>query len=122
MPLDVAPLDLVGPPVAAEPPSGALDLPLNQLWTFLMVARRRSFTRAAAELHLTQPAVSAHIHKLELAIGGTLFEQIGRRISLTATGQVSAATPSDSWRSCRRSRPSSRRPHGRPQRQLRRPG
>jgi DNA-binding transcriptional LysR family regulator len=53
-----------------------------------MVARRLSFTRAAEELHLTQPAVSAHIRKLERAIGGPLFEQIGRRVSLTATGQI----------------------------------
>src|SRR5215212_10840074 len=67
---------------------GALDLPPNQLRTFLKVARRLSFTRAAEELHLTQPAVSAHIRKLERAIGGTLFEQIGRRVSLTATGHV----------------------------------
>ena len=54
----------------------------------MKVARRLSFTRAAEELHLTQPAVSAHIRKLERAIGGTLFEQIGRRVSLTATGEV----------------------------------
>lgn len=53
-----------------------------------MVARRSSFTRAAEELHLTQPAVSAHVRKLERSIGGPLFEQIGRRVSLTATGQV----------------------------------
>jgi DNA-binding transcriptional LysR family regulator len=69
-------------------PRVALDLPPNQLRTFLMVARRSSFTRAAEELHLTQPAVSAHIRKLERSIGGPLFEQIGRRVSLTATGQV----------------------------------
>jgi DNA-binding transcriptional LysR family regulator len=53
-----------------------------------MVARRLSFTRAAEELDLTQPAVSAHIRKLERAIGEALFEQIGRRVILTATGQI----------------------------------
>lgn len=74
--------------MASSPPRSALDLPPNQLRTFLKVARRLSFTRAAEELHLTQPAVSAHIRKLERAIGGTLFEQIGRRVSLTATGEV----------------------------------
>lgn len=69
--------------------SGAsLDLPPNQLRTFLAVARRLSYTRAAEELHLTQPAVSMHIRKLERAVGSTLFDYIGRRISLTATGQV----------------------------------
>ncbi|MCC7368345.1 MAG: LysR family transcriptional regulator [Chloroflexi bacterium] len=71
-----------------SPPRVALDLPINQLRTFLAVARRRSFTRAAEELHLTQPAVSAHIRKLERALGGPLFEQIGRRVSLTPVGQV----------------------------------
>lgn len=74
--------------VASSTPRSALDLPPNQLRTFLKVARRLSFTRAAEELHLTQPAVSAHIRKLERAIGGALFEQIGRRVSLTATGEV----------------------------------
>jgi DNA-binding transcriptional LysR family regulator len=74
--------------VTTSPPRVALDLPINQLRTFLTVARRSSFTRAAEELHLTQPAVSAHIRKLERALGGTLFEQIGRRVSLTQIGQV----------------------------------
>lgn len=69
-------------------PRGTLDLPLNQLRTFVKVARLLSFTRAAAELDLTQPAVSAHVRKLERAIGETLFEQIGRRVSLTPTGEV----------------------------------
>jgi len=69
-------------------PGASLDLPPNQLRTFLTVARRLSFTRAAEELHLTQPAVSMHIRKLERAIGATLFDQIGRRVSLTGPGQV----------------------------------
>ena len=66
----------------------SLDLPPNQLRTFVAVARRLSFTRAAEELHLTQPAVSAHVRKLERAIGATLSDHIGRRVSLTATGHV----------------------------------
>ena len=74
--------------MAALSPRVALDLPPNQLRTFLTVARRLSFTRAAEELHLTQPAVSAHIRKLERALGGALFEQIGRRVGLTETGQI----------------------------------
>jgi DNA-binding transcriptional LysR family regulator len=74
--------------VASSSPRVALDLPPNQLRTFLTVARRLSFTRAAEELHLTQPAVSAHIRKLERALGGALFEQIGRRVGLTETGQI----------------------------------
>jgi len=74
--------------VVISSPRSALDLPPNQLRTFLAVARRLSFTRAAEELHLTQPAVSTHIRKLERAVGSVLFEQIGRRVTLTATGQV----------------------------------
>jgi DNA-binding transcriptional LysR family regulator len=74
--------------VAITYPRGTLDLPLNQLRTFLKVARLLSFTRAAAELDLTQPAVSAHVRKLERAIGEALFEQIGRRVSLTPTGEI----------------------------------
>jgi len=85
-------LHSAGPPrrctVAVPPARGALDLPLNQLRTFLKVAQRLSFTRAAAELDLTQPAVSAHVRKLERAIGDTLFEQIGRRVILTSTGEI----------------------------------
>jgi LysR family transcriptional regulator, transcriptional activator of the cysJI operon len=65
-----------------------MDLPPNQLRTFLTVARRLSFTRAAEELHLTQPAVSTHIRKLERAVGTPLFEHIGRRVGLTPTGEV----------------------------------
>ena len=74
--------------MTSSSPRVALDLPPNQLRTFLAVARRLSFTRAAEELHLTQPAVSAHIRKLERALGGALFEQIGRRVGLTETGQI----------------------------------
>jgi DNA-binding transcriptional LysR family regulator len=74
--------------VVISSPRSALDLPPNQLRTFLAVARRLSFTRAAEELHLTQPAVSTHVRKLERAVGGALFEQIGRRVTLTATGHL----------------------------------
>jgi len=74
--------------VAVSYPRGTLDLPLNQLRTFVKVARLLSFTRAAAELDLTQPAVSSHVRKLERAIGQTLFEQIGRRVTLTPTGET----------------------------------
>src|ERR671925_564692 len=65
-----------------------MDLPPNQLRTFLTVARRLSFTRAAEELHLTQPAVSIHIRKLERAVGAPLFEQLGRRVRLTNAGEL----------------------------------
>jgi LysR family transcriptional regulator, low CO2-responsive transcriptional regulator len=59
---------------------------LRQLKVFEAVARLASYSRAAEELHLTQPAVSTQIRKLESHAGLPLFEQLGRRIYLTAPG------------------------------------
>jgi DNA-binding transcriptional LysR family regulator len=59
---------------------------LRQLKVFESVARLLSFSRAAEELHLTQPAVSTQIKKLEDHAGLALFEQFGKRIHLTAAG------------------------------------
>jgi DNA-binding transcriptional LysR family regulator len=59
---------------------------LRQLRIFDSVARNLSFSRAAEELHLTQPAVSTQIGKLEEHAGCTLFEQFGKKIYLTPTG------------------------------------
>ena len=47
--------------------------------TFLTVCRLGSFTQAAAELHITQPAVSQHIRQLEAHYGCALFHKGGRR-------------------------------------------
>ena len=60
---------------------------LRQLKVFEAVARNLSFSRAAAELHLTQPAVSMQVKLLESQAGLPLFEQIGKRIHLTGAGQ-----------------------------------
>jgi len=59
---------------------------LRQLKVFESVARLASFSRAAEELHLTQPAVSTQIKKLEEHAGNPLFEQFGKKIYLTAAG------------------------------------
>jgi DNA-binding transcriptional LysR family regulator len=59
---------------------------LRQLKVFEAVARLLSYSRAAEELHLTQPAVSTQIRKLEGHAGLPLFEQLGRKIFLTAAG------------------------------------
>ncbi len=59
---------------------------LRQLKVFETVARLSSFSRAAEELHLTQPAVSTQIRKLEEHAGLPLFEQLGKKIYLTAAG------------------------------------
>jgi DNA-binding transcriptional LysR family regulator len=62
------------------------NVTLRQMRVFAAVARYRSFTRAARELHLTQPAISQQIKLLETEIGLPLLEHIGRQIHLTAAG------------------------------------
>ena len=59
---------------------------LRQLKVFEAVARNLSFSRAAEELHLTQPAVSTQVKKLEGHAGLPLFEQLGKKIHLTPAG------------------------------------
>jgi len=56
--------------------------------TFLAVAEERSFSRAAARLHRTQPAVSQAIAKLEGELGEILFERSSRDGTLTDAGEV----------------------------------
>lgn len=56
--------------------------------TFLAVCRSMNFTRAAEELHITQPAVSQHIRYLEKSYGVKLFDYQGKRLSLTAAGEA----------------------------------
>lgn len=60
---------------------------LYQLKTFVCVAREGSVTRASEVLHLSQPAVSAHIKGIEDALGLTLFERTPRGMSLTPEGE-----------------------------------
>ncbi len=61
---------------------------LFQLETFLAVAEERSFSRAAARLHRTQPAVSQAVAKLEAELGEILLERSSRDGTLTAAGEV----------------------------------
>lgn len=63
-----------------------LHLTLRQLKVFESVARHLSYSRAAEELHLSQPAVSMQIKQLEENVSLPLFEQIGKRIFLTEAG------------------------------------
>ena len=60
---------------------------LTQLKLFEATARLGSFTRAAQELHLSQPAASAQIKKLTETVGMPLFEQVGKHIYLTEAGK-----------------------------------
>jgi DNA-binding transcriptional LysR family regulator len=68
-----------------------MSLDLEHLETFLAVSRHGGMRRAAAALHLTQPAISARIHELEAGLGAPLFERIGRRLHPTAAGRLLAA-------------------------------
>lgn len=64
-----------------------MHLTLRQIEVFNAVARHRNYTRAAEELHLSQPAVSMQIRQLEESIGLPLFEQVGKKIHLTEGGR-----------------------------------
>ena len=64
-----------------------LHVTFRQLRVFEAVARNLSYSRAAEELFLTQPAVSMQIKLLEESAGLPLFEQLGKKIFLTEAGR-----------------------------------
>ncbi len=63
------------------------NVTFRQLKTFESVARLLNYTRAAEELHLTQPAISMQIKQVEETAGMPLFEQIGKKTFLTQAGE-----------------------------------
>src|SRR5882762_4532077 len=70
-------------PQGPYPPS---LLTLGGLRIFESVARLASFSRAAEELHVSQPYVSNQVHELEAKLRVTLFRRVGRRVYLTESG------------------------------------
>ena len=68
---------------------------LRQLKVFQTVARHLSFTRAAEELHLTQPTVSIQLKQLTDIVGLPLVEQVGKRVYLTEAGRLVEASSRD---------------------------
>ena len=62
-------------------------LTLRQFRVFEAVARHLSFSRAAEELHLSQPAVSMQVRGIEVILGLPLTEQLGKKIFLTEAGR-----------------------------------
>ena len=60
---------------------------VEALRTFLAVNKHRSFSGAARDLHLTQPAVSVRIRLLERELGAPVFERTAAGIALSAAGQ-----------------------------------
>jgi DNA-binding transcriptional LysR family regulator len=79
---------------AAEParekiagPSDKINIPTDLLRTFVAIYQLGSFTKAAHLFELTQPAVSAHMKKLESLIGADLIERNVAGVNLTACGE-----------------------------------
>jgi LysR family transcriptional activator of mexEF-oprN operon len=68
------------------------DLDLNLLRVFVVVASAGSVTQAAAQLYLTQPAISAAMRRLRQAVGAPLFARSGRGLVLTQRGEQLYAT------------------------------
>ena len=69
---------------------------LQQIDIFLCIVDKGTFSKAADHLHMTQPAISKAIQKLERDLGITLFERTTRSLSLTDSGQILY----DGWKRC----------------------
>jgi DNA-binding transcriptional LysR family regulator len=65
----------------------AINFDLNDLLAFRAVAELSSFRKAAESVHLSQPAFSRRIDKLEQALGVRLLERTTRRVTLTTVGR-----------------------------------
>jgi DNA-binding transcriptional LysR family regulator len=65
-----------------------MDMQLGQLRCFLAVAEHRHFTRAARELGLAQPSVSAQVRGLEADLGSELFHRMKGNVTLTSAGEA----------------------------------
>lgn len=68
---------------------------LHQLRIFLAVARHNSFARAAEALHLSPPTLSLQVKQLADTVGQPLFDQLGKKIFLTAAGRTLADACAD---------------------------
>jgi DNA-binding transcriptional LysR family regulator len=72
-----------------------VDLDPAHLRSFLAIVRYGGYHRAAHALHLTQPAVSRHMRRLEEQLGEPLFARRGRGVELTPYGERAAAELAD---------------------------
>src|SRR5438477_9361829 len=64
-----------------------MNLSTRQLRAFVALAEQRNFTRAAARVHLSQPAFSALVRSLEEALEQRLFDRSTRHVELTTEGR-----------------------------------
>lgn len=77
-----------------------MHVTLRQLQAFEAVARLKSFSRAAEEMHVTQPTISKQIRLLHEQVGLPLLELLGKKVFLTEAGQELYATCAgwlDTW-------------------------
>lgn len=65
-----------------------LSITIQQIVIFLTVAETKGFSKAGEKLHLTQPAISKSIAKLEAELGITLFQRTTRELYLTEEGKI----------------------------------
>lgn len=61
---------------------------LRQIQYFLAVANHENFTRAAGQVHVSQPSLSVQIAALEEELGTRLFDRLGRKVALTQAGEL----------------------------------
>src|SRR5438477_9590278 len=80
---------VLDPDQEGESPTGSVDkinIPTDLLRTFVAICELGSFTKAAHQFNLTQPAVSAHMRRLETIIGSDLIEKNTSGVKLTVCG------------------------------------
>ena len=80
-----------------------MDLNLRDIRAFIAVAQTGSFTRAATRLHLSQPALTVQIRRLEETVGLRLFDRNSRNVALTQTGRELLPllqSPCMTWSTC----------------------
>lgn len=75
-------------PIVLRLCSGRMSIELRHLRCFLAIAEETSLTRAAARLHLTQPAVSRTLAALEQHLGARLVDRSTHHLALTAEGRA----------------------------------
>lgn len=84
------------------PGGQAVTLEVRAAEVFVAVAEELHFGRAAARVHMTQPAVSRHVARLETSLGVTLLQRSNRHVELTPEGRVFLAAARDVLAAARR--------------------
>ena len=74
-----------------------MKMELRVLKYFLVIAREENFTKAAKQLHITQPSLTHAVHLLEDELDVALFEKKGRNVVLTKYGKLFLKELEDSW-------------------------